>query len=222
MWNDIKIPKKDVIIKQEKIFEMIAGKKVLHLGAIGSSENFQNSLHYKMRDYAEYLIGVDIDKEAIELLKSHDIIFGNIENLEQINDIKETEWDIIVAADVIEHTTNPGNALRGIKKCMTEKTKLIITLPNVFNIQFLYYAIRHGIFNREKYIVGHTFWPSYGTFILLIKDAGLEVDSFNFSILWSPKKMKIVILKLLNFFPMYSSALFFVLKKKESKNEAYA
>jgi 2-polyprenyl-3-methyl-5-hydroxy-6-metoxy-1,4-benzoquinol methylase len=218
MKNYIKIPKNDVISKQDKIFEAITGKKILHLGALGMSpEKFQNSLHCEMRKYAKYLVGVDIDKEAIELLKPHDIVYGSIENLEQINDIKKIEWDVIVAADVIEHTSNPGNALAGIKKCMTEKTKLIITLPNVYSIRFLYYAIRSGIFNRENYHVGHTFWPSYETFMLLIKEAGLEVDSFNFCMyvpmLSSPKSIKIIF-KLLNVFPIYSSGLFFVLKNR--------
>ncbi|ASJ03583.1 hypothetical protein A3L09_10105 [Thermococcus profundus] len=218
MWLEVKIPKTEVVIKPEKIIELIKGKKVCHIGAIGDAKNFEESLHVKMREHAKFLLGIDVDKEAIELIKQPDIIYGNVEEFDKIEEIKNIKWDVIVAADVIEHTKNPGEALERISKVMSKETKLIVTLPNAFSLRFIYYMLRHGIFGREMYLAGHTFWPTYATFMRLIKGTDLEVESFYFSVGTAPRGFWKIAYKILKKFPIYSPGLFFILRKKEDSN----
>lgn len=48
---DIRIQKTDVVVKTEKILELIEVKRGCHLGAIGDAKTFKNSLHAKMGEY---------------------------------------------------------------------------------------------------------------------------------------------------------------------------
>jgi len=166
-----------------------------------------------MKDHVDYLIGIDINKEGIDKIAQKDIIYGNIEELYEVTEIKDINWDIIVAGDVIEHTRNPGKVLVQLYELMSDNTKLIITIPNVFSIKFIYYMLRYGILGKEKYMPGHIFWLSYATFLELIKGTNLEIESSYFLVSARPKGINKIAYALLTKFGIFSPGLFYILKK---------
>ena len=212
MLKKYSIPKTDIVIKNEKILELVRGKRVLHSGATGSPnyKDYKNSLHYKLEKTAKFVIGVDIDEKAIEYLrdkyKVSNIIYGNVEEIDDIDIVKNVEWDYILALDIIEHISNIGKALDAIKNVMNKNTRLIITLPNVFSFRVLFnYVIKH----KELVDPTHTFWPSYVTFSNLLKRHGYTIESFYFSLYAPPPRIIKTIFKIL---PYFASGLFFICK----------
>lgn len=65
---------------------------------------------------------------------------------EYLDLIKLGDYDFIILADVVEHTVNPTEFLAEICACLSDKTKLLVSLPNVaFGGQRL--SILNGSFN---------------------------------------------------------------------------
>lgn len=206
------LPKTDIVIKEDYILNLVKNKKVLHLGAVGSTTNFKESLHNKIKESSEFSLGIDIDAESIEILKKNgfnEIICGNIEEINKIEQIKNIEWDYIVAADVIEHLSNPGISLEQIKNIMSNETKLIITLPNAFGFRILI----NNLLKKELVDPTHTFWPSYTTFKGLLERIGLKTSSFYFSLYKKPINYQKIICFIFKIFPSLSSGLIFVVEK---------
>lgn len=129
------------LAKEDFIVRMSAGRKVLHLGCVGFTDlsredrvqAARRSLHWKLTDCAE-TVGVDRSAEVIEDLAQlgvlDNIVAGDVERLEE-TPIAGT-FDIVVAGDIIEHLSNPGRMLEGIKRFCGPETRLIITTPNAF------------------------------------------------------------------------------------------
>lgn len=138
--------------KNRSIICRSRGNRVLHLGCIGftdleTSERVnlaKETLHWSLTQIAD-VIGVDYSKEEIEEYKRlgifDNIVNGNVEKLDQLN-LKE-KFDVIVAGDIIEHISNPGLMLEGLKRFCHTNTQLVLTTPNAF-----------GLANYIRYMMG--------------------------------------------------------------------
>lgn len=143
--------------RDEAILEIARGRRVLHLGCVGNTDLSpeerirlaQNSLHWKLTANAD-VVGVDYSAEVIEEYRRlgifQNIVFGDVQRLE------ETElygiFDVIIAADIIEHVSNPGVILEGIKIFCNTESRVVITTPHAFGlpnfIRFLLGRFRDG------------------------------------------------------------------------------
>ena len=176
-----------LVQRLDVIREMCTGKRVLHLGCTGApytDEAIKNEmlLHFELERVAADLWGMDSDLAGIETLKSHgskQIIYGDLENLDAI-DLDQT-FDIIVAGEIIEHLSNPGLFLTGVKRFMGAETLLILTTINAYcGMRFLWYGIR-GKRGRVEFVhPDHVAYYSYSTLKLLIERHGLHVENFLF------------------------------------------
>ena len=106
------------------VLQRCKGKKVLHLGCVNEGLTKAriksgNLLHIRLIDVAKEVWGVDISAEGIELLRKHGIdnlVVGDIEHIDQIEELKQQKFDIILATEVLEHLNNPGLFLQNVKK----------------------------------------------------------------------------------------------------------
>jgi 2-polyprenyl-3-methyl-5-hydroxy-6-metoxy-1,4-benzoquinol methylase len=75
--------------------------------------------------------GVEPNPFAAELARQYyrNFLVCGIEDL--VEPIRILTYDIIVMADVIEHISDPFQALRGITAHLTEKQRLMISVPNI-------------------------------------------------------------------------------------------
>lgn len=86
--------------------------------------------------------GIEYDKEAYEIAKSKKI-YQNIYNLsivdkkEKILDKLTEKYDYIILADVLEHLVEPWEALYNIYDLLKKDGKIIISLPNIANIEII-------------------------------------------------------------------------------------
>lgn len=94
-------------------------------------------------------------------------IAGNVERLEEVK--ISGQFGLIVAGDIIEHLSNPGLMLDGVKRFCAPQTTLAISMPNAFGLPgFVRYFLgrfREGdehvlSFNRFNPAI---FWPATAT-----------------------------------------------------------
>ena len=96
--------------KPELIVELCRGRDVLDVGCVGQSVDYDDPrwLHQQIRNRARSLLGVDIDRAGIDELKSRGFDAIHTDDLEN----SESDFDVVVMADVIEHVDDPVAFLR--------------------------------------------------------------------------------------------------------------
>ncbi|MGB7555538.1 MAG: methyltransferase domain-containing protein [Candidatus Korobacteraceae bacterium] len=138
------------VAKEEFILQRASGRSVLHLGAVGFTDlapgdrvrSAEQSLHWKLTQLSE-TIGIDRSVAVIDEYRKlgvfTNIVAGDVEQLDELQ--IERTFDVVIAGDIIEHLSNPGRMLDGIKRFCTENTQVIITTPNAFGApNFLRYS----------------------------------------------------------------------------------
>ncbi len=129
--------------------EGLAGKRVLELG-VGDA-----SLTKRMAEMGALVDGVEIDSRAAGLAGPFckNVYVGDLDAIETI--LPDAEYDIVVAADVLEHVKDPEFVLSKLKKYLKRGGPLVVSLPNVANFyvrfslligRFPYY--RKGLLDR--------------------------------------------------------------------------
>lgn len=160
------------------IMDYCRGKKVLHLGCTSSpnvEEKIKNKrwLHKVLTETAAECLGIDIDLEAISMLrekyKIKNIMEGNAETLDKL---KPNKFDIILAGELIEHLNNPGKFLETAKVVLKSDGKLLITTTNAF-------CFRRFIripFNKESIHADHVYYFSHQTLLSLAQRFGYVLE----------------------------------------------
>src|SRR5882762_8705968 len=127
------------------------GKRVLHLGCIGMTEEPLDvklaamcdgrAFHAKLRQVALTSVGVDYHCAAVAELHRlgfHEIVYGDLHRLDELD--LHGPFDIILAGDMIEHLNNPGIVLRQLLPLAAEAS-LVLSTPNSFGLpHFIRYA----------------------------------------------------------------------------------
>lgn len=181
------ITKLDLVQRLDLVRELVAGKKVLHLGCSDypyteDAIRARNHLHLQLAEICGKLYGFDFDENGLTILRDrgfNDLYQADLEKLDKV-DLDET-FDIIIAGEMIEHLNNPGLFLEGIKRFMNDETLLVVTTVNAYSAMrfFQYFMTRRGG-TAEPVHPDHTFYFSYSTLSLLLKRHGFIVDRFCF------------------------------------------
>jgi hypothetical protein len=165
------------------------GRAVLHLGCMANPGTLDQHtkgmlLHPELFRVAESLVGIDLDAKTNRELfppdsDTHWIREADAENQSQLavataSPITGLRWvpDVIVAAEIVEHLSNPGLTLTACKR-LTDHAKLLVTVPNAFARNRCQLA-RRGI---ERVHVDHVAWYSPRTITSLLERHGWYVQS---------------------------------------------
>jgi hypothetical protein len=106
------------------------------------------------------------------------------EEMHTVREIADTEWDIILAADVVEHISNLGAALDSISSLMKSTTKLLITTPSAFSMKrFLAWTLA-GI---EHVHPDHCYYFSPSTLQQILCRSALKLEQIGF-FMWKNNK----------------------------------
>jgi len=178
-----RIPKARFVGDRVKfLLDLATGKSVLHLGCADPANIHQGKvlksshLHFLLMSVANDLCGIDIDEKTLNLLRNK---YG-IQNLfaADVQDLKnvpiDKAFDLIVAAELIEHLSNPGLFLEGVKKFMHDQSTLVITTPNAFALKTWIWTI----LRRESANPEHTFMFHPSGLIRLLEQNGLVCARF--------------------------------------------
>jgi 2-polyprenyl-3-methyl-5-hydroxy-6-metoxy-1,4-benzoquinol methylase len=142
------------------ILKRCTGRRVLHLGCIGETDVSTDQklsafaarrvLHPHLMAAAREVVGLDLDGDAIDLLRSklgvQNLYLADVEKLEKVS--LEGTFDVVLCGNLLEHLSCPGLALEGTRRFMTPKSELIVSVPNAFavlaNVRFTLGSFRDG------------------------------------------------------------------------------
>lgn len=161
-------------------------KSVLHVGCADAPNthkllNDGTILHSKIERVASIQYGIDLNAEGIQILKEAgytNLAVANIEDIMHNNPFGKTEFDVVLAGEVIEHLPNPGVFLDGIKPLLKKSSsRLVLTTINAYSAYRFVYALLTG---REMVHPEHVYYFSFSTIKRLLTQHGYEIESFAF------------------------------------------
>lgn len=216
--------KEDQVLYRIPIIESIVkGKKIIHVGCvdhlplIDEKRRNGNWLHERLTKICNECLGVDINQEGLDYIKSigfSDVCYLNIIEDEVPNTIKDRKWDYMLLGELLEHIDNPVEFLKNINiKYQQHADKLIITVPNAFRLQNFSAALKY----QEWINSDHRYWFSPYTLAKVATNAGFEVESFAFvqisNISWKSVRKKF----LLSRYPAFRDCIIMTLQFSPTK-----
>ena len=176
-----------LVDRVEHLVQESRGRRVLHLGCTNwpyTSQSLADGtlLHLRLAGVAAELWGLDADREGLDVLASRGIerlLCADLEHLELVP--KPPRVDLILAGEIVEHLSNPGLFLAGIRRFMTAETRLILTTVNAYcGMRAVTYALRGRGGRLEPVHPDHVAYYSYATIRHLLERHGLVVRDFRF------------------------------------------
>jgi hypothetical protein len=131
--------------KLELLEALVRDASVLHLGAVGETcqpvavkvAAAPHSTHARLTQSATRCVGVDIDRAGVEALTERGIfdnlLWGDVLKLRR-DDIPLSRIDFVVAGDILEHISAPGEMLDAVKGLSDPTTRLVLTTPNCLGL----------------------------------------------------------------------------------------
>lgn len=180
-------PKFPLVQRVEYLKRLCEGKKVLHLGCADypyteAAIKSKTHLHFHLTEIAEEVYGFDYDTAGIDVLANYgmkNLYQADLERLENVP--LDEKFEVIIAGEMIEHLSNPGLFLRGIKRFMNADTNLVITTINAYcGFRTLMYGLRGKGGANEPVHPDHVAYYSYSTLKLILNREKLKVDKFAF------------------------------------------
>lgn len=169
------------------IKEACRGKKVLHLGCTNypyTDDAIANNmlLHFELEKIASELYGFDFDKAGLDIIEragAKNVFEADLEQLQNV--VLDETFDVIIGGEMIEHLSNPGLFLSGIKRFMRPDTQLVITTINAYcAMRFLIYGLRGKGGKNEPVHPDHVSYYSYTTLKLMLERHGFKMNEFHF------------------------------------------
>ena len=176
-----------LVQRVEFIKSLCAEQRVLHLGCTNwpyTKDAIEKGmlLHFDLKKIASELYGFDFDQAGLDILATageKNLYRADLERLDEVA-LDET-FDVIIAGEIIEHLSNPGLFLNGIKRFMGSDSRLVITTVNAYcGMRFCIYGLRGKGGLNEPVHPDHIAYYSYSTLSLLLKRHSLEVEEFMF------------------------------------------
>lgn len=189
-------PAGPVIARNEQLLELVAGKRVIHVGCCDHTEILQERidagmwLHSLLTEKAEKCIGLDINRVGVELCRQisglDNIFYGDVSQ-PGITEITNERWDIVLFADVLEHIPNPTQFLSGFKASYGQFVDtIIVSVPN---------SLRAGNFMgalRSDEVINTDHYCEYSPFTIskTLASAEIMVDKMYFSVFSQEKGIR--------------------------------
>ena len=156
------------------IKQRVEGLDVLDIGCTGKKgdgrlPDHASTLHHALRPVCRSLTGIDIDAEGIGVMQDagYRVVCGDVTSVRL-----HQKFDFIVAAEVIEHLTNPGLALKNLKEHLKENGILVLTTCNPFYCRQQSRILRHGTIQVNS---AHTCWYDPRTIDGMLIRCGLTI-----------------------------------------------
>ena len=159
------------------------GKSVLHLGCADApytKDRLESGtlLHTKLASVARHIVGLDLDGEAIHMLREIGIRSVKTGDAERLSDFEGggQQYDVVVAGEILEHLPNPGLCLRGAKTALAPQGMIVVSVPNAFSLKcFLRFGLRTELVHED-----HVCYYSPATLSRLALLSGLSCQIVGF------------------------------------------
>jgi 2-polyprenyl-3-methyl-5-hydroxy-6-metoxy-1,4-benzoquinol methylase len=158
----------------EYLKDLCRDRSILHLGfadAIHFTAALEEGrhLHAELRKVGRSgeVYGLDMEADKVryfrDLWDDDCLLIGDVENLDNVS--LDATFDLVVAGELIEHLSNPGQMLRGVRRFMRADTRLIITTPNALGLKFQL----HALARNDRSHVDHCVMFSFSTLETLLR-----------------------------------------------------
>jgi hypothetical protein len=166
--------------------ERVRGSKVIHLGCVDHLPIIEAKLaadtwlHSRLSRSAARCLGVDINPEGIEYLRSRlgysDLACADLTR-DEVAEIRRERWDFLVMGEILEHLDDPVGFLSAVRERYGDNIgRVIVTVPNAFSVENFRAALRH----REVINSDHRFWFTPYTLAMVLRRSGLTAGEFRF------------------------------------------
>lgn len=125
--------------KHRFLMKLAEGRRVLHIGCADALAEVEHKaqegrfLHARLAQTARELWGCDIDAKVLdrlrELFAMEHLVLADAQNL-KLEDVGGRPFEMAIAAEVIEHLTNPGSLLESVRRILARGGLFSITTPN--------------------------------------------------------------------------------------------
>ena len=169
------------------VCDLAKGKKVLHLGCLDHQPLIEAKikrnqwLHKELTETAAECLGIDIDKEALDYVKStfgfNNIILGDFTK-EKLAGITNKQWDYAILGELLEHIDNPVEYLQAISANYADSIKqIVITVPNAWTQT----TITKALSSSEIINTDHRYWFTPYTLAKVMTRANMDVQEIYFA-----------------------------------------
>lgn len=171
-----KVRKAKKVDKREFILNYCKGKKVLDVGCVGQDVDMNNELwlHNGIKKVANSLVGVDIQKKGLEIMKENAFDVLHVDELK----VSKEKYDLIVMGDVIEHVDSAVEFLKFYKPFLSDSRgggEMLISTPNFLSAKSIISTL---LFNFHSVNEEHTMWLCYKTFFEICNRCEMEIVDF--------------------------------------------
>ena len=155
--------------------------RVLDLGC--SSGAFGERL--KQRFPSAHVTGIEAGRAAAKRAgeRLDHVINARIEDVDfSAAPLGPGAFDLVIAADVLEHLVNPWKALEQVRTCIAPGGRLIASIPNIRNLQVIADLLINGRFSYEErglLDITHLRFFAFENIRTLFEDTGYVLHSFN-------------------------------------------
>jgi 2-polyprenyl-3-methyl-5-hydroxy-6-metoxy-1,4-benzoquinol methylase len=113
---------------QARVIRLVGeGQRVLELGCA------TGYMSHVLRDRGCRVVAVEIDRRAAARAAEYceRVVVGDIERIDLARELEGETFDVVVAADVLEHLKDPLRTLRRVGSFLSESGRVVASLPNV-------------------------------------------------------------------------------------------
>lgn len=131
-------------------------------------------LHAEIRQHAATTLGIDMEQAEVQKLKEKglDVTTANAETFDF-----DRSFDVIVAGELIEHLSNPGDFLQRCREHVREDGTVIISTPNPRDLQIIYW---YATENESRVNPEHTTWFDQYVIRELVSRHGFELSEWEY------------------------------------------
>lgn len=176
-----------LVQRAQYLRDVCRGRDVLHLGCTNWPYREQSAgddrfIHFPLVEVGREVWGVDADREGLDALAAQgvrNLVRADLERLDEAP-IDRT-FDVVVAGEVIEHLSNPGLFLAGVKRFLRPDSVFVVTTVNAYcAMRFLIYALRGRGGPNEPVHPDHVAYYSFSTLNHVLSRAGFRREMFLF------------------------------------------
>jgi len=175
------------ISRINKILREVKAKHVIHVGCVDHIPlidiKIQKDqwLHKLITDTAAKCIGIDINQEGINYIREQhgylNVFFADLLK-DDIPELMDVRWDIMVLGEILEHVDNPVSFLKSIRERFASSTiKILITVPNAFSY-FQWKSLKE---HKEVINSDHRYYFSPFTLAKVLYQAGFRLQEVSFA-----------------------------------------
>jgi len=161
----------DVVARNALIAELARNKRVLHVGCADHAPLIEAKrasgvyLHDLITRHAGSVTGLDVNKDALDDMRR----LGITELYTPSTLPGDRTFDLVIAADVIEHVSDVGRFLRSLA---AHGAPVLVTTPNALRLH------NRRLWTAEHVNTDHRYWFSPYTLAKSLVDADLLPTSF--------------------------------------------